>query len=259
MDKIHVLSSGSKANAIALEENGRYILIDQGLSFKRFREKCSTLGIALEKIAALLVTHEHTDHIQGIPLTASELGIPVFASPQVIPVIAEKSKRYNVSFFPLTKERLNIIQGFSVTPFSIMHDALDPLGFSFIFASGEKVAVATDTGKITAQMMRHIQGSSHVVIEANHDPVMLYKNERYSWELKQRIKSSYGHLSNAQCLETIEQIECGLKSVIMAHLSEENNSPKLLHSMISEYREKRLSTFNSFIASQHEPFSVLMI
>ncbi len=258
MNKLHIISSGSKANAFIVEENGEYILIDQGLTFKKFKEKCAILGIELSRIKAALVTHEHTDHVAGIPLTARELGIPVFVSEKIADCIKSKSK-YDISILPLAKDSLNIIKGFSVFPFSIMHDAIDPLGFSITLKNGEKITIATDTGVITNQMLSHFSGSSYLVIEANHDPAMLYKNPKYPWDLKERIKSSYGHLSNAQCLEALERIpEMNLKGVVMAHLSEENNSPLLLRNLITEFFGARNYLFSSFIATQHEPFSVLL-
>ncbi len=258
MEKLHVLSSGSKANSYVVEADHGSIVIDQGLSCKRFRERCEELGIDTASIKAILVTHEHTDHISGIPLTAHKLGIPVYASPLIIDIIKKKDK-YGITVLPLEKEEQNLIGGFKVTPFPIMHDAVDPVGFSIELDNGEIFSLATDTGIVTNHMLKYISRSNHIVLEANHDRGMLFANPKYPWNLKQRIKGNYGHLSNEQTMDLLDRLSSdGLKSVVMAHLSEENNTPELVHEMVNDYRKRKSMTFSPYVATQHRPFSILM-
>jgi len=258
MNRLHIISSGSKANSYLLETDGEMILIDQGLSFKRFNERCGELGVDPGRIKAILVTHEHTDHIKGVPLTAKKLEIPIFASDKIIDLLNSKHN-YSIDIFPMEKDRLNVKEGFTFIPFSVMHDAIDPLGFSIFLSNGEKVSIATDTGMITNHMMRHLSESSYLIIEANHDRGLLYKNPKYPWELKERIKGNYGHLSNEQCLDAIDRMATNrLKKVVMSHLSEENNNTKLLKDLIDDFSKNREDSFQSFIATQNNPFSILM-
>lgn len=258
MNKLHILSSGSKANAFILESEGESLLIDQGLSFREFSKRSDDLGIDISKIKGILVTHEHHDHISGIPYTAHKLDVPVFSTEKTIEIMVSRCK-YKLKLRPIDKDHDFSVGIFSCTAFSIMHDAVDPVGFTISMDQGETLCFATDTGKVTNRMMSYISRCDHIILEANHDHSMLYKNKKYSAELKERIRGPFGHLSNDQTLETIDRIEgkCP-RTIIFSHLSEENNCPDLLLGLVEEFKKKNLLPFNTFIARQNEPFSVLL-
>ncbi len=254
--RLHILSSGSKGNAFLVESGGVAILIDQGLPFRRFKERCERIGVSPEVAQAILVTHEHLDHINGVPLTARKLGIPVYASPAVIAYFSDLGATIPDLRGISPVDRL-IIGPFAVEPFPVMHDARDPFGFTVIFSNSERLTIVTDTGMVTHRIFSQIAVSEYLVIEANHDPGLLYRNPHYPPELKQRIRGSHGHLSNEQCAEILERLPRGrLRKVIFAHLSEENNSPALVSHVTCESLNRCSFTGDFFIASQETPFSV---
>ncbi|MCK5807867.1 MBL fold metallo-hydrolase [bacterium] len=257
MTKLHLLGSGSKANTYVIEDNKNLLIVDQGLSYKQFSLRCLALGCDSSQARAIVVTHEHSDHISGVPLTAHKLGIPVYGTEKTLEIIKRKSK-YPLTLIPLYKQVSMILERWNVTPFSIHHDAVDPVGFSIELSTGKKVVIATDTGRITAPIMRHLNEASSIVLEANHEPELLYQNKRYPPDLKTRIRSDHGHLSNAQTFDALSRISSDvMENVIFAHLSEENNNPALLQQMADKFFEKR-SGVKHFLASQKEPFSVII-
>jgi len=259
LNKLHIISSGSKANAYIAESGGELILIDQGLSYKQFLCRCEELGVEYKKIRAILVTHEHSDHVNGVFLTANKLGIPIYSTEKTIEIIKRKD-RYCNKFIPIEKYTPFKVANFISTPFSTVHDAVDPVGFNITLNGGEVLCFATDTGKITTRMMSYIALCDHMIIEANHDYAMLYRNTRYPVDLKVRIRGGKGHLSNDQSFEVIERIagKCP-KTIIFSHLSEENNSPEIIHGMATDFKNKNRLLFNCFVARQNEPFSILLI
>jgi len=257
MKKLHIVSSGSKANAFIAESEGAMLLIDQGLSYREFCRRCENLDIDISKIQGILLTHEHHDHACGVPYTAHKLNVPVFSMEKTLEKVMEKSK-YKLDLHYLDVDREFNVGKFLFTPFDIMHDAVNPVGF-LICMKDEKLCFATDTGKVTNRMMSYINKCDHIILEANHDHSMLYSNRKYPPQLKERIRGPQGHLSNDQCLETIDRIsgKCP-KTIVFSHLSEENNSPELLSGMVEDYRKKNTLSFNSFIADQTKPFSVIL-
>ncbi|MGI6394800.1 MAG: MBL fold metallo-hydrolase [bacterium] len=258
MNKLHILSSGSKANAFILESKGEMVLIDQGLSFKEFSKRALDLGIELSKIRGILVTHEHHDHACGVPYTAHKLGLPVYSTEKTIDVISASSK-YELKYNNVEKDCFFSIGNFRCIPFEVIHDALDPVGFVIKMSEEESFCYATDTGKVTNRMMSYISECNHIVLEANHDHSMLYANRNYPAELKARIRGPQGHLSNDQSLEIIERMggKCP-KTIVFGHLSEENNSPHLLEELIDDFKKKKAMLFNSFIARQNHPFTIYL-
>jgi len=259
LNKLHIISSGSKANAYIAESDGELILIDQGLSFKQFCCRCEELGIDCDKLKAILVTHEHSDHIAGVFLTAKKLGIPIYGTQKTIESIQHKDKYCN-QFNIIEKDTPFRVAGFSCVSFSTVHDAVDPVGYNITLNGKEVLCFATDTGKVTTRMMSYIALCDHVILEANHDHAMLYRNTRYPADLKARIRSNKGHLSNDQSFEAIERIGAKFpKTIIFGHLSEENNSPDIIHNLANDFKNKNRLLFNCFIARQNEPFSILLL
>jgi len=254
---LHILSSGSKGNAVIVESGDELLLIDQGLSFKCFNGRCAAAGIDPARIVGIVITHEHIDHVSGVPLTAHRLHLPVYAAPVVIEYLAESGGRYEFETREIAPRRPVTIGRFVVEPFPVMHDARDPYGFTVTLPNGERLTLVTDTGIVTQRIFAQIAASEYLIIEANHDPDMLYRNPRYPPDLKQRIRGAQGHLSNEQCLEALEKLPHDkLKKVIFAHLSEENNSPELVRHSAKECFGRTRFTGESFIAPQAGPLTI---
>ena len=255
-NKLHILSSGSKGNAVVVESGDELLLIDQGLSHKCFTGRCAAAGIDPARIVGIIITHEHVDHINGVPLTARRLSLPVYAAPAVVAYFQDFG-RYEFETRELTPQKPAQIGRFTVEPFPVMHDARDPYGFTVTLPNGERLTLVTDTGIVTQRIFAQIAVSEYLIIEANHDPDMLYRNPRYPADLKQRIRGAKGHLSNEQCLEALGKLPHDkLKKVIFAHLSEENNSPELVRHSAKECFGRSAFTGESFIAPQQGPLSI---
>lgn len=256
MSAIHILASGSKANAYIIEYENSMLLIDQGLSFKEFSIRADKLGIDISRIKAILLTHEHEDHIHGVAYTAYKLDAPVFSTAKTLEFLNENAKKPIHSRI-VEKDRKIKLGCFEITPFEIIHDAADPVGYLVATPCGETVCFATDTGKITNRMMTYINQGTRIILEANHDPAMLYRNTHYPPVLKERIRGQFGHLSNEQSLEALERMgDNHPKTVIFSHLSEENNSPQMLKNLIISFREAHSLDFKAFIANQYNPLSI---
>ncbi len=256
--RLHVLSSGSKGNAILVESDGVTLLIDQGFSFRRFQERCNQVGCAPESIAAIVVSHEHLDHINGVPVTARKLGVPVYAAPAVAAYFKDTGIVLS-DLRVLSPECPCCIEYFSVEPFPVMHDARDPLGFTVTLPAGTRLSIVTDTGCVTQRIFAQVAASDYLVIEANHDPRLLYANTTYPPDLKQRIRSERGHLSNEQCAEMLGQLPQGrLRKVVFAHLSEENNSPALVRHAAEAGLARCRFSGEAFVASQETPISIAL-
>jgi len=219
-----ILASGSKGNAIFISSGDTSLLIDAGLSGIEIERRLRSRGLDPKNIDAILVSHEHSDHIQGVGVLSRRFKLPVY--------INSKTRRSAVSqlgnLFDFKKFECGsmfTINDLSIHPFSISHDAQDPCGFT-INQNGTKIGIATDLGIATSMVKAHLQGCTLLILEANHDEKMLI-NGPYPWPIKQRIKSRTGHLSNEASKTLLNELQHdGLKHVMLAHLSETNNTPQ---------------------------------
>lgn len=232
------LFSSSSGNCTYVFSEKTKILVDIGVSAKRLTDKLNELNINPAEIQAILITHEHSDHIKGIRVFSKKYNIPVFSSKKTWEILV------SLEIDPSLKNTFEISEGFSigdinVLPFPIPHDAIDPCGFN-LFCGKEKVTVATDIGHITPDLLSSFENSKTILLESNHDIEMLRVGD-YPYLLKQRILGNYGHLSNLSSAETVEYlIKKGTKNFILAHLSEKNNIPALALETV----KSRLSTNN---------------
>ncbi len=223
------LFSGSSGNSEYVRCGTTEILIDAGLACKRISEELEKASADINNIQAVFVTHEHTDHIQGIGVLCRKYHIPVYAteftwnamlSKGVLRKIPEECVKYS---FP--GESI-VLGDLCVKPFRIPHDAADPVGYS-IFGAGMKLSIATDIGCIRDDWIDEVRGSDLLMLEANHDPDVLMVCS-YPYELKKRILSTKGHLSNDDAgIAAVRLAGSGVKQIILAHLSKESNYPKL--------------------------------
>jgi phosphoribosyl 1,2-cyclic phosphodiesterase len=254
--RFSVLGSGSKGNCTLVEAGSTRLLIDNGFSGKEIVSRLSTLGIAPETLTAIIVTHEHDDHVKGVGVLARRLNLPVYAT-EATHRVAEP----RVGVVPLRREFTAgepfAIEGLRVHPFSVSHDSADPVGFVVSDGSGS-LGYCTDTGKITQLIRHHLRHCQALVLEANHDVQML-KDGPYPLPLQQRVLSSRGHLANSDSLVFAAQLaEERLRLVVLAHLSEINNHPDLV---LREARQRLpgVETLRVLLAGQGQVSPLLEI
>ena len=222
--QICVLASGSKGNAIYVSDGHTAVLVDVGLSGVEIERRMQASQIDIHSVKAIIVSHEHSDHIRGVGVLARRYGLPVYITSETAAAAGHSLGRIDqIRDFQIGQTFS--INDLSIHPFAISHDATDPAGFT-ISQNGRKIGIATDLGIATGMVKQHLQACSLLVLEANHDPTMLIDGP-YPWPLKQRIKSRSGHLSNEESRELLSELKHdGLCHVILAHLSETNNTPE---------------------------------
>ena len=222
------LFSGSSGNALFIGGGNTRILIDAGLSGRTVTEALASIGVLPETLDGILVTHEHSDHVKGVGILSRKYRLPIYANARTwagmerqIGAVAPPLRREfesNESFF---------IGDFSVYPFSIPHDAADPVGYR-VYYGAHSVATATDMGYYSHRVHDALSGVDLLVLESNHDIDMLRHNEHYSQTLKNRILGRSGHLCNEACGEALWQLyQTGVRHAVLGHLSHENNTPEL--------------------------------
>jgi phosphoribosyl 1,2-cyclic phosphodiesterase len=219
------LASGSKGNAIFLGTKNTRILIDAGLGTKTCAKRLKEIGVELKEIDAILITHEHIDHIKGLPGLALQYKIPVFANSETAKAVVDTlGERPKFKIFS-TGEPFEF-GDIEVHPFSIQHDTLDPVAF-LIRTGSYKIGFCTDLGFVTTLVKNHLKKCDYLYIEANHQPSMVHACNRPA-AYKQRVLSRQGHLSNEECAALLADIyHPDLKHIHLAHLSQECNSPEL--------------------------------
>lgn len=249
--RITVLASGSKGNCTYIEGESGALLIDAGLSTKEILKRLDEAGGKRELIQGILLTHEHSDHMKGVDVLARKLDIPVYATHGTLWQFEEKrSSEKPVELRPCRKEEPFTVDGFNITAFSTHHDACDPCGF-LIDESGSRIAYCTDTGMISEKILDNLKKSEYVILESNHCPVML-ENGPYPIYLKERIRDkNRGHLSNVAAGECLKLLKNDISGTILAHLSEENNTPQKALENASEALCRDCSV-SIGVALQHE-------
>ncbi len=230
--KVVVLGSGSEGNAILVSYGKTAVLVDAGFSGNILQERAERAGFSLPDVTAVLLTHEHSDHIRGAGVIARRFGIPVFATEGTFR--CGRAKLGTIRDEQLLEGgQVLSIQDLLIHPFSVSHDAEDPVGF--VIDNGKsKLGICTDSGCVTQLMRYRLQGCDALILESNHDPNMLLAGS-YPWELKQRIRSRIGHLSNDDAGTLCEDIwHTDLRHIILAHLSKENNLPDLARMAVQD-------------------------
>jgi phosphoribosyl 1,2-cyclic phosphodiesterase len=226
-----VLGSGSKGNATYLESGETSILIDAGMSGRELQKRLATIGVELSAINAILVTHEHNDHIQAVGVLSRRVKIPVYANSATFSAAAKTINR-PFSYNEFETGSSFHFRNLEIHPFSISHDTEDPVGFR-ISDGNFSFGYCTDTGKVSRLMSHRLASCQALVLESNHDIDML-QSGTYPPYLKQRIRSSHGHLDNVVAAAFLQEL-CheNLQHVVLAHLSEENNHPDIaLHAAV---------------------------
>jgi phosphoribosyl 1,2-cyclic phosphodiesterase len=204
------------------------VLIDCGVSMKAIRQALEAIGARPETLSAVFITHEHSDHIRGLPVLASKIGVPVYANGWTIRGILSESERLTQSRLALLETGGTVDLGeMAVTSFATSHDSLESVGYVIHTYDGHRLSVVTDLGFVSDTVMSALSSCELVMLESNHDVGML-QNGRYPYFLKKRILSDRGHLSNDGCAEVLPSlVECGARHLVLAHLSRDNNLPEL--------------------------------
>ncbi|SDZ72968.1 Phosphoribosyl 1,2-cyclic phosphodiesterase [Porphyromonadaceae bacterium KH3R12] len=235
------LSSGSCGNSYYLG-NSRYgILIDAGIGPRVIKKRLAHYGIDFSSIMAILVTHDHYDHIKSVGYLGEKLHIPVYATREVHKAIINHPlvrNSLNGSTIYIEKGTPFQIKDFQITAFNVPHDSVDNSGY-FIRFGNHRFTLASDVGTITDEVAYYICKANHLVIESNYDEEML-NNGRYPYPLKQRITSGSGHLSNRQTAEFLaDNYSSDLRNIWLCHLSGDNNNPELAYQTVEAHLSRK--------------------
>ena len=216
--KCSVLSSGSKANCTYIESNDTHILIDCGLSCKKCEQALKEIGVLPNELDAIFVTHAHNDHIKGISLFSNKHRVPVYATSETLKCIKEPFEPIVISEFSSYA-----VKDLCISTAPTFHDAQGSLSFKVSFKD-QKIGYLTDVGVVTNALEDFLKDVDMLILEFNHDPVMLQISD-YHYQLKKRIASNYGHLSNLQAADFLRKVyHKSLKALFLAHISENTNT-----------------------------------
>ncbi len=220
--KFCLLASGSRGNAIWVEEGGVALAVDCGLSAREFKARAAKRGLEVKKLSAILISHEHRDHISGVGPLARSLGVPVIANEATMDAGAMKLPPTATTFS--TGDSLDF-GPLKIQTLPISHDAAEPVAFVLESAAGA-LGLATDLGAVTNLVRQRLMGLSSLILEFNHDYDRLMEGP-YPWPLKQRVRSRSGHLANEEAAELAAHVyHRDLKHLVLAHLSQTNNTPE---------------------------------
>ena len=241
------LYSGSSGNSLFVETPNTKLLIDAGVSSKKIETALKSIDVDPSSLDGILITHEHTDHVQGLGTFSRKFDLPVFVNSKTLDAMPKQKKKItekNIKTFEVNDKFS--INDLDIKSFSIPHDAANPCGFS-ILKGDKKISIATDIGHMTNSIIKNLEESLFVLLEANYDPEVL-RCSSYPFNLKNRIAGPTGHLSNEMAGKTISYLlKSGLKNAILGHLSKESNFPELAYQTVidelisNNYDENALS------------------
>ncbi|MBR3254615.1 MAG: MBL fold metallo-hydrolase [Clostridia bacterium] len=250
------LYSGSSGNSLFVQSENTKILIDCGVSCKKVQEALNALDVDPTSIDAVLITHEHSDHVKGLGTFSKKFDVPIFANQETLDNMEAQTSKIldkNIHKFKVT-DKFNI-GDLEINPFSISHDAANPCGFN-IFKDNKKISIATDIGTMDVKTVKHLEDSIFVLLESNYDPDIL-KCSPYPYLLKRRIAGPAGHLPNKEAGKTISHLmNSGLQCAMLGHLSKENNFPELAYKTVAEELIANNQSENAIslsVASRTEP------
>lgn len=256
---VTVLGSGSSGNAILVESENTTLLVDAGFSGRDLERRLAEVDRAPDAIDALFITHEHSDHTRGMGIFARRWGTPLFLSDRTREA-CRNLLRGSEEVHPYSCDNPVTIGDLEVEPFLTVHDAVDPFAITVTErGSGEKLGIATDLGRPTAAVRHALRHCDLLVLEANHDEIML-RESVYPWSVKSRIAGSHGHLSNRAAAELVAEVAHErLGAVVLAHLSEQANDPDLAHDVIGLRLESLGFRGTLEVARQESPLQPIHI
>ncbi|XCN73323.1 MAG: MBL fold metallo-hydrolase [Candidatus Electrothrix aestuarii] len=255
--KFCVLGSGSKGNCTLIESGSTRILIDAGFSGKEISRRLALIDRSPEDLSAILITHEHGDHISGVGVMSRRCNLPVYANAGTHQASEARVKQLHqrCEFATGTGFDLNDLH---IHPFQISHDTADPVGF-LVSDGTHSVAYCTDTGKITTLIRQRLRQCNALILESNYDPEMLQIGP-YPMHIKQRVRSNQGHLANKDAAAfLVELCTAGVQHVVLAHLSETNNRPELVANLIRQELAQHQPRFSLDLARQDQPSPVITV
>ncbi len=226
------LNSGSNGNCYYIGNAREAVLVDVGISCREVETRAKRLGLSLEKVKAIFISHEHTDHIRGLPIISKKYNIPVYITTRTLRFGRLKLDKTLIKGFQ-PHESVSVGE-LTITPFPKFHDAADPYSFS-VRCKDVTVGVFTDIGKPCENLVTHFRQCHAAFLESNYDDQML-QNGSYPYVLKKRITSDHGHLSNTQALELFKTHRpAHMSHLILSHLSKNNNCPKLVEELFNTH------------------------
>jgi phosphoribosyl 1,2-cyclic phosphodiesterase len=258
--KFCVLASGSSGNAALVSTDRTRILLDAGLSMRDLRKRLAAIGESLDALDAILITHEHSDHVAGLPVLARNRDVraAIYMTRLTAPAIdwgGHPDGRPAPRLETFQAGAAFQIGDIEIQSFSIPHDAIDPVGFCFE-AQGVRIGVATDLGYIPESVKFHLRRMHLLLLEANHDLDML-KVGPYPWSVKQRVMSRVGHLSNLSMSDYLSgNLDSSTAHIVLGHLSEQNNHPEIVRMIANQALEARALAPRLAIAAQNESSEV---
>lgn len=254
--EICVLASGSDGNSIYVRSGSSAVLVDCGISCRELMRRLACAGAGGECLSAILLTHDHSDHLRGVGVTSRRLGIPIFANRQTARKASAGQGAPPVVVFE-TGGAFEVGE-LRVAPFAVPHDAPDPVGFT-ISDGRMKVGIATDLGSITLEVLSGLEGCDAVILESNHDRDMLMDGP-YPWHLKKRVDGPSGHLSNDDAATIIESVRHrGLKALVLAHLSRTNNDPGLTVSSATRALGRSAGRVDVSVGQHDQPCRMIIL
>lgn len=259
--RICTLASGSSGNAILVEEEQTAVLVDAGLSGKRVEQCLNAVQRTGSQLAGVIVTHEHVDHIKGVGIMSRRYKLPVMATAATWDAMEEQLGKIAPEHRVIVEKDQGLdIGDLKCELFGTRHDAADPIGLTF-YGKQEACGILTDTGSVYAGMKKYLSQLNTIICEANHDEEMLMLGS-YPWSLKQRVLSDHGHLSNRMAGKILAKlIPTGVEDVVLAHLSEENNTPRVARRTVEEILEEAGITpgvdVNLTVAPRHSPGPII--
>lgn len=275
MVRMTVLASGSKGNSTVVSSSGTSILMDAGLSCRETLRRMHATGEDPRALNAIIITHEHQDHIHGLPVLARRLKVPVYMTEPTHHAWAKwirgSEGKQRAMFAEDDRAHLDRLEHFrsgesfqvgdiAIIPFTIPHDATDPVGFVFKI-DGVKIGLVTDLGYMSGNVCMHLRGCDGLLIESNHDLEML-RGGPYPWSVKQRVMSRVGHLSNEALAQFFaSDYDGGAAFLVLAHLSECNNHPEIARETAERALAPRGKLLGNrvMLASQSEPMESIRL
>jgi len=243
--RVASLGSGSKGNATLIQAADVTVLVDCGFGLKDIESRLKSRGVQPEQVSAILVTHEHSDHLKGAPMLANRYGIPLYASHGT----SRHFKRPVATAQPICSSQHFVIGQLDIEPVIVPHDSAEPTQFIFRH-NGLTFGVLTDLGSITAHVRKAYNECDVLMLECNHDPEML-RNGPYPPSLKRRVAGNYGHLSNEQAAQLLQTVNLQrLNKVLISHISEKNNSLQLAQAMIEQVLDESATEYEFLTQSE---------
>lgn len=248
------LGSGSAGNAYWFESDGTAILVDAGLGPRDTKKRLELVGHDLERIAAIVLTHEHYDHIRGAEKIARKYGVPIYLTRGTLDASTIDTAETSVVVFD--NDTSFTIGELQVHACRTIHDAADPACFVVEARDGTRIGIASDLGYVNREVLGHLSGCDGLFFESNHDLDML-RMGTYPWGLKRRIMSRFGHLSNDDSVDAVQRLlGADLKTLCMIHLSQKNNHESIVRDMCTRLLRRTGASIEFAIARQFEPTGV---